>query len=101
MKKQIELIAMVLALAFLIALLASTIFRTGFPSAISISYTTMAAVGVILRIGCAWWLYQKTKSKQQYPWLWCLLGLVFGLVSIAVYYLIEIYKKVSLLEDKS
>ena len=99
-KKHVEIVAKLLAVAFLVALLASTLSRVGYPSAVSVSYAVMAFVAVGLRVACGWWLYQKTKRKQQYPWLWCLLGCVFGLMAIAVYFLIEIYRKVSLLEER-
>ena len=102
MNRIVEKTAMALAIAFVIALLVSTLskldFSYGMATGYRISYWIVAIVAVIVRIGCGWWLYQKTKPKQQYPWLWCLLGVVFGLIAIATYYLIEIYKKVSIPE---
>jgi len=90
---------MVLAGVFLVALIASTFYRVGLTSVLPVSCGIVAAIVVIVQIGCGWWLYQKTKPKQQYPWLWCLLGFVFGLTAVATYYIIEIYKKVSIQEE--
>jgi drug/metabolite transporter (DMT)-like permease len=104
MNRPIEKIAMALAIAFIIALLVSTLsrlnFSSGMVSGYMICYWIVAIIAVIVRIGCGWWLYLKTKPKQQYPWLWCLLGVVFGLVAIATYYIVEIYKKVSIQEER-
>ena len=99
MENKIEKVAMVLAVVFLVALIVSTFYRVG-PRPISlISCGTISAIVVIVQIGCGGWLYQKTKPKQQYPCLWCLLGFVFGLMAIVTYYIIEIYKKVSIQEE--
>jgi drug/metabolite transporter (DMT)-like permease len=105
MNSKIDKTAMALAVAFIIALVISTLSRfdafTGIPSGYMIAYWTMGLVTIIVRIGCGWWLYQKAKPKQQYPWLWCLLGAVFGLVTVATYYIVEVHKKLSVPDENS
>jgi len=99
MKIPIEKTARVLAITFIIALLVSTMARLRFSASIgsisTISYWVIAMVAVVVRIGCGRWLYKTTKPKRQHPWLWCLLGAVFGLMAVATYFVIEIYKIVS------
>jgi hypothetical protein len=96
--KLLERIAMVLVIAFIVAMLISAISRFdlsfGRKSLYQIAYWVIGIIGLLLRGGCGWWLYRTTKPKQQYPWLWCLLGVVFGLMAIATYYLMEIYRKI-------
>lgn len=103
MKKPVEKAAMALAIAFIIALVVSAVsqlkFSSGITSIYTMSYAVIAIVAVIVRIGCGWWLYHKTKPKEQHQWLWCLLGAVFGLMAVATYYIVEIYKKVSTPEE--
>ncbi len=100
MKIRVEKTAMVVAAALLVGLVVSHLSRFGNPPGISVGFAIMTVVGLILRIGCAWWLHQKNR-QQQFPWLWCLLGLAFGLMAVALYYLVEIHRKVSLLEGKN
>jgi drug/metabolite transporter (DMT)-like permease len=99
MNRTIERTAMVLAIAFIIALLVSTLSRLNissrFFSAPMLSFLIVAIITVIVRLGCGWWLYKTTTPRQQYPWLWCLLGVVVGLMAVATYYIIQIYKYVS------
>jgi hypothetical protein len=100
MKIQVEKTAMAAAVALLVALVVSYLSRFGNPAGISIGFAIMTVIGLILRIGCAWWLNQKNR-RQQFPWLWCLLGLAFGLMAVALYYLVEIHRKVSLLQGEN
>jgi len=90
---------MLLTIVFAIALLGSTLsrlnIRSGFISVPMIGFLIVSIITVIVRLGCGWWLYKTTSPKKQYPWLWCLLGVVVGLMAVATYYIIQIYKYVS------
>lgn len=47
----------------------------------------------ILQIGIAVWLWYRTRSYDKVRWLWGLLGLVFGLMAVATFYVVEIYRR--------
>jgi len=103
MRNKTEVVAMILTGVFLLALIVSSIQRVGItglscPSLFSVVYGSIAIIAAVIRVGCGWWLYTKSKVDKPYPWLWCLLGVVVGLIAVATYYIIEIYRKVSTLE---
>jgi hypothetical protein len=46
------------------------------------------AVAAVVKFGIAAWLFFRT--RERFPWLWALLGLVFGLLAVVTYYLVEL-----------
>ena len=48
--------------------------------------------GVLVHIGVAIWLVFLARRHQAQPWIWCLFGLVFGLIAAILFYLIRIYE---------
>ena len=97
MNNKIEIVSIILAVVLVLAMIGSAVYRLGSSAFVAI----VVIIQLIINIAIAFWIFSKAKLGQNsYPWLWCLLGLAFGLVAVAVYFLIEIHKKVSLLTDK-
>ena len=46
----------------------------------------------LLNIAIGIWLYREAKKDGQSPWVWFLLGLVFQLMPVALFYLLRIYE---------
>ena len=100
MNSKVEIGAKILTIAFLV--LSIVVLGLNIQSA-SDSWFVSIAIAVILlilRIAIAIWLYIRADRETKYPWVWCLLGLTFGLVAVGVYFLIDIYKKVSSIQEK-
>ena len=100
MNSKVELSAKILTIVFLI--LSIVALGLGVQSMDGIRFVSLAiaVIMLILRIAIALWLYVRASRETKYPWVWCLLGLVFGLVAVGVYFLIDIYKKVSSIQEK-
>lgn len=105
--EKLSTIGAVLVMVFLAAMLVSTIARW-FPIpgdtynsirpihfGIFATYT-MGVIAVAVRVGISIWLYRK--SEKRLRWLWVLLALVFGILALIAYYLIEIYCRLTAIE---
>ena len=94
---------MVLAVAFLMAMVVSAISRFLPTDARSlkmlspglavttIAYFTMIPIALFVQLGIAIWLFQR--NSNTHPWLWFLLGIVLGVLALIVNLLIEISAK--------
>ena len=99
MNSKVETGAKILTIAFLIlSIIALVISVQNASGSWSVSLA-IAAIMLILRIAIALWLYMRADRETECPWIWCLLGLTFGLVAVGVYFLIDIYKKVSSIQE--
>ena len=49
-------------------------------------------IPVIIRIMIGLWLFVVVKKEKGYVWLWALLGITFGFLSLILYYCIKIYE---------
>jgi len=45
-----------------------------------------------VNIGAAIWIYIETKGTELKPWIWALLGLFFGIMGLALFYLIQLFR---------
>ena len=100
MNNKIETGAKILTIAFLIlSITALGLSIPNTPGRFLVSIAT-ASILLILRIAIAIWLYGRAERETKYPWVWCLLGLTFGLVAVGVYFLIDVHKKVSSIKDE-
>ncbi|OGV64514.1 MAG: hypothetical protein A2283_20810 [Lentisphaerae bacterium RIFOXYA12_FULL_48_11] len=113
--KLIKLFPMLLAIVLVISMLASAVFRflprklqgnvieSGSQIEAMWLYARLCLlqpiIVVFLQIAVATWLFIKAKRDNKNKWLWALLGLGFGLLAVATYYVIEIHKKISLIEE--
>jgi len=93
MKTQLEPPARILVGVVFVAM--CLVVAHSLPFSVSFASGTMALVQIALRVGVAYWLFQETKKKSKTPWGWCLLGLAFGIMAVAVFLLVEIRTKVS------
>lgn len=50
-------------------------------------------LATLVSIGCAIWLFSEAKSQKLKAWVWALFGLVFSLMAIVIFYLVQIYSK--------
>jgi len=46
---------------------------------------------VIMNLGAAVWLYVEATAARQKVWVWTLSGLVFGVIGIVLFYVIQLY----------
>jgi len=106
---------MLLAIALVISMLASALFRflpSEFQGNVIKSGSQIEGmwlyarlcllqpvIVVLVQIAVATWLFIKSKRDNKNRWLWSLLGLCFGLLAVATYYVIEIHKRISLIEE--
>jgi uncharacterized membrane protein YhaH (DUF805 family) len=99
MSSKVEIGAKILTIVFLV--LSIALLGLNMQSASGSWFVSIGIAGIILvlRIAIALWLYIRANRETKYPWMWCLLGLVFGLVAVGVYFLIDIYKKVSSIQE--
>ena len=47
--------------------------------------------GVLVNIGAGIWLYIESKAINLKAWVWSLLGFLFGLIGVILFYAIQIY----------
>ena len=45
----------------------------------------------LVNIGCGVWLFIESGRNELNKWIWSIFGLLFGLIGIAIYYLVAIY----------
>ncbi len=50
------------------------------------------AAFVSLRVAVTWWLFTTARRDKASPWVWSLLGLVFGLIAVVLFYCVKIYE---------
>ena len=100
MNSKVEIGAKILTIAFLLLSIVALVLSAQRASGSWSVSLAIAAIMLILRIAIALWLYIRADRETKYPWVWCLLGLTFGLVAVGVYFLIDIYKKVSSVQEK-
>jgi hypothetical protein len=48
----------------------------------------------VVQISIAIWLYIISKKESKYPIIWALLGILFGIAAVVLYYWMEIYKRI-------
>ena len=93
MKTQLERPARIVVGVIFVAM--CLIVAHSVPFAVPLASWTVMLVQLTLRVAVAYWLFQETKKTSKAPWGWCLLGLAFGIMAVAVFLLLEIRTKVS------
>jgi hypothetical protein len=53
------------------------------------------AITLAVQIFIAIWLYIIASREKESPWIWALLGLVFGLLAPILFYVIKVYEKLN------
>ena len=101
MNNKVEIGAKILTIAFLVLSIVALGLNVQSTSGSGFISIAIAVIILVLRIAIALWLYIRANRETKYPWVWCLLGLTFGLVAVGVYFLIDIYKKVSSIQEKT
>jgi uncharacterized membrane protein YhaH (DUF805 family) len=101
MDNKVEIGAKILTIAFLVLSIVAFVVSAQNASGNWFVSIGIAAIMLVLRIAIALWLYIRANRETKYPWMWCLLGLVFGLVAVGVYFLIDIYRKVSSIQERT
>jgi hypothetical protein len=93
MRKQIEILSLVLAIAVLIGIacgmLVAWIVHPG------LGATTTAFF--LLHLGIAVWLFQQADPKSNTAGVWAFLGAIAGLVGVLIFFLSEINRKLTVL----
>ena len=102
--KSIEKVAIILIILAVVTIFFSTfsnffiihIFSSHYITYINMQTRILSGIflifGMLVRIGVAIWLFSLAKRHQAQPWIWCLFGLVFGLIAAILFYLIRIYE---------
>ena len=49
--------------------------------------------GSLVNVGAAIWLLVEARSAALKSWVWALLGLFFGLLGVAVFYLVQLFAR--------
>ena len=102
MTKQERLVLLVVALLVLskVGLLARDIFiahhygAAGLPSIDKhVWYSVSVVWGFLVNVGAAVWLLIEARAAALKSWVWTLLGLCFGLLGVAVFYLVQLYAR--------
>jgi len=101
MNNKVEIGAKILTIAFLVLSIVAFVVSAQNASGSWFVSIGIAGIMLVLRIAIALWLYIRANRETKYPWMWCLLGLVFGLVAVGVYFLIDIYQKVSSIQERT
>lgn len=69
---------------------------------LDVTQSLVVALGGVLRfvvnIGMAIWLFGQSKMDRNPPFLWAALGLFFGAMGAVLYFIKQIYDKISVLE---
>jgi hypothetical protein len=60
-----------------------------------LGYVSLAGSSLIA-IGCGIWLFKEAQKEKQGKWMWCLLGLLFQLQAIVIFYLYIILQELRL-----
>ena len=102
--KGIEKVAIILIILMIVSLIFSTfsnlfvvrIYSRDYLTYINLQTKIVSGIffifGMLVRIGVAIWLFFLARRHQAQPWIWCLFGLVFGLIAAVLFYLIRIYE---------
>ncbi len=48
-----------------------------------------------VNIGASIWLYFESRKEKHKAYVWALFGLFFGLIAVAIYYLVNIYNRLN------
>jgi drug/metabolite transporter (DMT)-like permease len=64
----------------------------------SLGFAATAARSLVA-IACALWLFFEAKRQKQSRWIWCLLGLLFQLPAVAVFYGFAILERLNTPSD--
>ena len=95
MKKQVEILSMILAVGALVGL---GIVALG--SAASLHPIAFVTVPVfVLHLGSAVWLFQEPDPKKSTAGVWALLGALTGLLGVMLWFLAEINRSVAQLAE--
>jgi len=54
-------------------------------------YLASAILNGLINIGASIWLYFEANEVKLKAWVWALFGLFFGLIGVAIFYLVQIY----------
>jgi len=57
--------------------------------------------GWLVNIGAAIWLFIEAKSISLKAWIWSLFGLLFGLMGVILFYVIQIFKSKHINNEKT
>jgi len=55
--------------------------------------TASALWGGLVNVGAATWLFLEARAAALKAWVWALFGLCFGLLGVALFYLVHLYGK--------
>ena len=55
--------------------------------------TASALWGALVNVGAATWLFLEARAAGLKTWVWALFGLCFGLLSVALFYLVQLNSK--------
>lgn len=61
-----------------------------------IKFIIFSAVNIVIGI----WLFQLAQKEGRPKWLWLILGLFLGLISVVLFYLIKVNEKLEKLQSK-
>ncbi len=96
MKKQIEIVSLILAAAILVGLACAVLVcwmcHPGSGAA--------ATAFLLIHFGTSCWLFRQCAPKTNMAGVWALLGLVAGLFAVALYFLAEINRNVAKLAEE-
>ena len=114
--KLINTALLVLTIAFIASMALSALWRylpndarnaainADFPTCLTWLYYPLMwfihpLVLLVIRISISIWLLRSARKRTKYPLFWCLMGLALGALGLAVYYLIQIHKRLEKLEE--
>ena len=95
MKKQIEIVAVILAILVFVGLGAVAVVWLCFLPAAGAGATAL----FILHLGTAIWLFQQADPKSDTAGVWAFLGAIAGLVAVLIFFLSEINRKLTTLTN--
>ena len=94
MNNKIETVAKVLTIAFLGLSIIALVMGLQTNSGRSLVSIAIAFIVLLIRFAIGYWMYTRAERESKYPWMWCLLGLTFGIITVGVYFLIDIHETV-------
>ncbi len=106
--KKIEVVAIVLIILWTVLLLTTSILSfislasiyppdEGASRLIEIGVRqTQMMLYILVQFGVAIWLFIQAKRDRARSWLWGLFGLIFGIVAVVLYFLMQLIKEMKI-----
>ena len=91
MNNKMEHVARALVVLFLLASIAVIVTQV---SDRKVIFAVPGIILLVIRFAISYWLYGRAKSESKYPWVWSLLGLTVGLITVGVYFVMDIHQTV-------